>query len=266
MDDDTRQVARLLAESKNALAFTGAGISTESGIADFRSPGGIWSRYTPVYYQDFLASEEARRRYWQMKKEGYWEMRRARPNDGHYVLAAMEAAGRIAAVITQNIDGLHSDAGSRRVLELHGTSRHCVCVDCSQKHDPDAIQKRLEAGVEIPLCDHCGGFLKSATVAFGQSLPVEVLNEAFELSMSADLMLAIGSSLVVEPAASIPLQARQSGAHLVIINASPTPLDPLADVVIRESIGETLSKIARHMGLERNPSARSVERIHPPGN
>jgi NAD-dependent deacetylase len=255
MSDETQKVASLLEGSKRAVAFTGAGISTESGIADFRSPGGVWSKYTPVYYQDFLASEEARRRYWIMKKEGYWEMRRAKPNDGHHALAALEAAGKVIAVITQNIDGLHGDAGSRRILELHGTSRSCICVDCSKRHDPDLIQKRLESGVEIPLCDDCGGWLKSATVAFGQSLPADVLTESFELCMSTDLMLAIGSSLVVEPAASLPLQAKQTGAHLVIINRTETPLDSLADVVIRESIGKTLSQITRHMGLDQSPAS-----------
>jgi len=242
------KIAQLIAESKQAIAFTGAGISTESGIADFRSPGGVWSRYQPVLFRDFLSSEDARRQYWKMKKEGYYELKMAKPNDGHRSLARLEAAGKLIAVITQNIDGLHQDAGSRHVLELHGTSRYCLCLDCEARFDPDEIQKRLEAGVEIPLCDHCGGLIKSATISFGQSLPADVLTEAFDLSLSTDLVLALGSSLVVEPAASIPLQAKNNGAKLVIINRTETPLDGLADVTVHQPIGATLSQVAKHLG------------------
>lgn len=241
------RIAQLLGESKRAIAFTGAGISTESGIADFRSPGGIWSRYQPVFFRDFLNSEDARRQYWKMKKEGYYELKRAKPNDGHRALAFLEAAGNLIAVITQNIDGLHQEAGSRRVLELHGTSRYCLCLQCDARYDPDDIQKRLEAGEEIPICDQCGGLLKSATISYGQSLPADVLAEAFNLSMSTDLVLALGSSLVVEPAASIPLQAKNNGARLVIINQTETPLDGLADVVLHQSIGASLSQVVKHL-------------------
>src|SRR5438552_2092542 len=230
----TARIGRFFGESERAVAFTGAGISTESGIADFRSPGGVWSRDQPVLFQDFLASAAARRRYWQMKKEGYRELRSAKPNAGHRALARLESAGRLQAVITQNIDGLHQDAGSSRVLELHGTSRHCVCLGCDARYDPDLIQERLEAGVEIPLCDRCGAFLKSA----------------IDLCTGADLVLALGSSLVVEPAASLPLQAKQSGARLVIINRTETPLDDIADVVLRESIGESLTRVLGHLGLD----------------
>lgn len=250
MDSVTSQIAKFILEASRAVAFTGAGISTESGIPDFRSPGGVWSRYQPVLYQDFLASEEARRQYWKMKKEGYWEMRRAKPNRGHEALAALESAGKLVAVITQNIDGLHQDAGSRRVLELHGTGRHCVCVECNARYDPDAIQERLEAGEEIPLCEKCGGPLKSGTVSFGQPMPLDVMSEALDLCMSTDLILAIGSSLVVEPAASLPLEARFRGARLVIINKTETPLDRIADVVVRKPIGEMLTRVVRHLRLE----------------
>jgi NAD-dependent deacetylase len=244
------KIARLISESSRAIAFTGAGISTESGIADFRSPGGVWSKYQPVYFQDFLQDEDARRRYWKMKQEGYRELKMARPNEGHRALARLEAEGKLLAVITQNIDGLHQDAGSRRVLELHGTSRHCICLKCNARFDPDEIQASLEAGVEVPLCKHCGGLLKSATISFGQSLPADILTEAFDLSLSADLVLALGSSLVVEPAASIPLQAKNNGARLVIINHTETPLDRLADVVVNQSISATLSQVLKHMGYE----------------
>jgi NAD-dependent deacetylase len=257
--DDKAKIARYLRESRNAIAFTGAGISTESGIPDFRSPGGIWTRYKPVLFQDFLASDKARRRYWQMKKEGYHELRGAKPNAGHRALAQLEAAGRLTAVITQNIDGLHQDAGSGRVLELHGTSRHCVCLGCGARYDPDLVHERLEAGVEVPLCDTCGGFLKSATVSFGQPLPTDVLTEAVNLAMTTDLVLTLGTSLVVEPAASLPLQAKQNGARLVIVNQSETPLDAIADVVLRDSIGDSLTQVLQHLGLEPAPGADRQE-------
>jgi NAD-dependent deacetylase len=247
------KIAQLIMESRRAIAFTGAGVSTESGIADFRSPGGIWSKYQPVYYRDFLSSEEARRQYWKMKKEGYHELRMAKPNDGHRALARLEEAGKIIAIITQNIDGLHQDAGSRRVLELHGTSRWCLCLECNARFDPGAIQKQLEAGVEIPVCAHCGGLVKSATISFGQPLPADVLAEAFDLSMSTDLVLALGSSLVVEPAASIPLQAKNNRARLVIINNTETPLDRLADAVIHQPIGETLNQVMELLPRDSNP-------------
>jgi NAD-dependent deacetylase len=247
--DGIAKVVGYFLESKFAVAFTGAGISTESGISDFRSPGGVWTKYQPVYFQDFLASEDARRRYWQMRKEGYYEMKCAKPNDGHTALARLEAAGKIIAVITQNIDGLHQDAGSQRILELHGTNRYCICLKCGERFEADDIQERLEAGLEIPLCNGCGGFIKAATVSFGQSLPTDVLNEAFDLCANTDLMVAIGSSLVVEPAASLPLHAKQNGARLVIINRDETPLDSLADVVIHSSIGPGLKEITKQMGL-----------------
>jgi NAD-dependent deacetylase len=245
----TDTIAQYLSDARKAVAFTGAGVSTESGIPDFRSPGGVWSKYQPVLYQDFLASESARKRYWLMKKEGYRELRGAKPNAGHLALVTLEAAGKLAAVITQNIDGLHQDAGSRCVLELHGTSRSCVCLKCDARFDPDIIQERLEAGVEVPRCDKCNGLLKSATISFGQALPEHVLTQAIELCVETDLVLAIGSSLVVEPAASLPLQAKQNGARLVIINKTETPLDYLADIVVREPIGATLTQVVKQLGL-----------------
>ena len=252
------KIAQFLCESNRGIAFTGAGISTESGIADYRSPGGIWSKYKPVLFQDFLNSEEARRQYWKIRKDGYHEIKAAKPNDGHRALARLEAAGHIVAVITQNIDGLHQDAGSQRVLELHGTSRYCLCLQCKARFDPDEIQRRLESGVEIPLCDHCGGLLKPATISYGQPLPADVLAEAFDLSMSTDLVITLGSSLVVEPAASIPLQAKNNGARLVIVNNSETPLDGLADVVVHESIGQTLSQVVKRMGYDLQLAAETA--------
>ena len=244
------KIAQFLCESDRAIAFTGAGISTESGVADFRSPGGIWSRHKPVLFRDFLSSEDARRQYWEMKKDGYHELKAAKPNDGHRALARLEIEGDIIALITQNIDGLHQEAGSRRVLELHGTSRYCLCLQCEARFDSDEIHRRLQSGVEIPVCDDCGGLIKSATISFGQSLPASVLAAAFDLSMSTDLVIALGSSLVVEPAASIPLQAKNNGARLVIINQSETPLDGLADVVVHQSIGQILSQVVKRMGYD----------------
>jgi len=225
------KIAGYLSQSNKAVAFTGAGISTESGIPDFRSPGGVWSRYQPVLFQDFLTNGDARRQYWQMKKEAYRELKGAKPNAGHRALAALEAAGKLAAVIT------------------HGTSRYCICLKCDARYDPDLVQERLESGVEVPLCDKCGGLLKSATISFGQQLPQDVLSEALDLCLQTDLILAIGSSLVVEPAASLPLQAKQNGGRLVIINKTETPLDDLADVIVREPIGETLTQVVNRLGI-----------------
>ncbi len=242
-DSTAERVARLLHQSQRAVAFTGAGISTESGIPDFRSPGGIWAKYPQVMFQDFLASAESRRLYWLRRKEGYPDIRRAEPNAGHRALARLEAAGRLRAVITQNIDGLHQKAGSRRVLELHGNTHAIACLDCGRHFDTDAIQQRLEAGQCDFTCDTCGGLLKSATISFGQPLPREVLEEAIELCVSSDLVLTLGSSLVVEPAASLPLQARRNGARLVIVNLTATPLDSIADVVARDAIGPLLARV-----------------------
>ena len=238
-------VADRLAGAERAVAFTGAGISTESGISDFRSPGGVWSRYQPVYIDEFLASHEARLRHWQMKKEAYPEFAAARPNAGHQALAEMEKAGRLAAVITQNIDGLHEEAGSRKILELHGTGRYVDCLSCGKRWPSQVIFEQYKDRDDVPVCDECNGWLKPATVSFGQSLPQDALSEGYRLSAESDVFLAIGSSLVVEPAASLPAHAKQCGSFLVIINRDQTPLDNLADIVIRSPIGETLQAIAK---------------------
>jgi NAD-dependent deacetylase len=242
-------IARWLAESEHAVAFTGAGISTESGIPDFRSPGGIWTKYRTVYFQEFLASGEARLEYWRQKAEGHADFSRAEPNAGHQTLAAWEQAGRLQAVITQNIDGLHTRAGNRRVLELHGTAREISCLDCHARFPADELVALFQQAGTVPVCRECGSALmKHATISFGQQLPPEVLHEAFSLSRQADLFLAIGSSLVVEPAASLPVAAKESGARLVIINRDATPLDARADIVLHEPIGETLRAIDAAIG------------------
>jgi NAD-dependent deacetylase len=230
----------LVSEHGSVAAFTGAGVSTASGVPDFRSPGGIWSRYKPVPFQDFVLDPEARRQYWIYKKETYQDFADARPNAAHHALARMESAGRLRAVITQNIDGLHQDAGSETVLELHGTNRRVTCIRCAAMWPAAEIQARLLAGCEMPECDHCGGILKAATISFGQAMPADLLTEAFQIAADVDLMLVIGSSLVVHPAAGIPLAAAKAGARVVIINREPTPLDGLASVILREPIEEVL--------------------------
>jgi NAD-dependent deacetylase len=236
-------VARLLGEARSALVLTGAGISTESGIPDFRSPDGVWSKYRTVYFDEFLASAEARHEYWRQKCEMHTDFAAAQPNAGHHVLARWETAGRIRGVITQNIDGLHQLAGSRSVLELHGTARQAACLDCQARYDINPLVAKFFATNTVPDCPACGGRLKHATISFGQSLAPDVLMEATRWSREADLMLAIGSSLVVTPAADLPRIAKEHGARLIIINRDPTPLDSIADAVLRGSIGEMLTAI-----------------------
>jgi NAD-dependent deacetylase len=234
------QLARWLSDAAAAVAFTGAGISTESGIPDFRSPGGVWSRHRPVMFDEFVASREARARYWKMRVEVYRDFAGAQPNEGHFALAHLEGLKKLRAVVTQNIDGLHQIAGSRRVVELHGTARLVGCLGCHREWSPEIINARIVAGEEAPDCEFCGSPLKSRTISFGQAMPADAMAEAGLLSREADVYLAIGSSLVVEPAASLPRLAKQFGARLVIINRDGTPLDLFADLIIREPIGRTL--------------------------
>jgi len=241
------RVAGWLGEARQAVIFTGAGMSTESGIPDFRSPGGVWSKNEPVFYDQFLASAVARHEYWRQKSELADDFQRAQPNSGHLMIARWEQAGRVAAVITQNIDGLHQDAGSRRVLELHGTARWIECVDCHERFEPMPLIEAFRAAQAVPPCEACGGRLKSATISFGQALPTDVLESSIALSESSDLFLAIGSSLVVHPAAGLPEIARRAGAKLVIINREPTEQDAAADAVLHEPIGSTLARIGETM-------------------
>lgn len=242
---DNAAIAAWISRSARVVAFTGAGISTESGIPDFRSPGGVWSKYQPVYYQDFLDRAEARHEYWRQKCEAHAEFAAAKPNAGHAVLAQWEAAGRLQAVVTQNIDGLHQLAGNTQVLELHGTARYAKCLTCGAMFDIEPQVAQFLAIGRSPDCPSCGGHLKHATISFGQPLPPDVLREAFILSKRCDLFLAIGSSLVVHPAAMLPEVAKQHGAKLVILNRDETPLDYLADANVREPIGQALEAINR---------------------
>jgi len=244
-DSNVLQVAAMLGQSPRTVVFTGAGISTESGIPDFRSPGGVWARFQPVDFQDFLTSGTARHEHWRQKGALYPHFRDAQPNAGHLVLARWEACGVLSAVITQNIDGLHQAAGSRRVLELHGTARAIECLSCAARFEPESMIEEFLATDVVPDCPHCGGWLKTSTVSFGQTLPEQVLAESVELSRASNLFLAIGSSLVVEPAASLPIIAKRAGAKLVIVNRDPTDQDESADVVLRDSIGGVLTAIDR---------------------
>lgn len=238
-------LADWLQHSSRTVAFTGAGISTESGIPDFRSPGGVWSQSQPVYFDDFLRDRAARQEYWRQKSITHFEFERAKPNAGHCLLAEWQRTGMIFGVITQNIDGLHQEAGSRDVLELHGTARKVRCLTCAEEFAADPwVRQFLETGA-VPDCPKCGGLLKHATISFGQALDEETLAAARGMSGQCDLFLAIGSSLVVHPAAALPAFAKDCGARLVIINRDPTPLDALADLVIHEPIGATLTEVAR---------------------
>jgi len=242
-------VARWMHESNHTVIFTGAGISTESGIPDFRSPGGLWTRVQPVMFQDYVRSAESRLEYWHQKCSAFKEYSECGPNDGHKILAKWEADDRIDAVITQNIDGLHQDAGSKNVIELHGTLRAMRCLDdrCGAEFPPQPfIDDFLETEV-VPVCPKCGGLIKHATISFGQSMPEEEMQRAAELCLSCDLMFVLGSSLQVEPAASIPRLAQHHGARVVIINRDPTPQDGSAAAVFHEGIGATLTEIDRRL-------------------
>ena len=246
------KVSDWIRESRSAAVLTGAGISTESGIPDFRSPGGVWSKYRTVYYDQFLESADARHEYWRQKCEVHREFAEAEPNAGHEVLDRWEAAGRIRGVLTQNIDRLHQLGGSQRVLELHGTAREAACIDCRARYEINPLVEEFLAQNRVPECPVCGGRLKHATVSFGQMLPADVLLEANRWSHECDLFLAIGSSLVVTPAADLPRNAKHRGARLVIINRDPTPLNSVADAVLTTPIGETLAAIDAELQAHRS--------------
>ena len=248
--EKVEQLGDWLRQAHTVVAFTGAGVSTESGIPDFRSPGGVWSRYQPVYYDEFVRSREARTRYWKMRMEAYREFASAKPNAAHLALAEWERVGLLRGLITQNIDGLHQIAGSSNLIEIHGTARVVACITCGREWEPEVVHARIDAGEEAPDCEDCGAPLKSRTISFGQTMPAEEMARAHELAVATGrngkgqgLFLAIGSSLVVEPAASLPRVAAEHGARLVIITASATPLDSLAHLVINAPIGQTLAAV-----------------------
>jgi NAD-dependent deacetylase len=239
----TERLRNLIAASRQTVAFTGAGISTESGIPDFRSPGGVWSRHKPIYFNDFMASEAKRREYWRLKFLVDRDIREAKPNAGHLAVAKLVRSGKVGYVITQNVDGLHQASGipEERVIELHGNTTYAACLDCGQRFELGPIRAAFERDERLPVCDRCHGIVKTATVSFGQAMPPDAMRRAQEASLACDLFLAVGSSLVVYPAAGFPELARRNGARLIILNRDPTPLDALADIVLNAEIGPTLS-------------------------
>jgi NAD-dependent deacetylase len=253
VDAVARSVADHLTSARAAVIFTGAGVSTESGIPDFRSPGGVWSRRKPVLFDEYLRDPEARLEYWRQRAETHVGFAAAKPNVAHRAFARWESTGRIRGIITQNIDGLHQLAGSKNVLELHGTAREVACLDCAARYDAERMLREFQESETVPRCPKCGGLTKHATISFGQSLSPIVLQTAMRWSREADVFLAIGSSLVVTPAAELPVLAKKSGARLIILNREPTPLDGIADDVIRDSIGEFVQQIDGFVASPRAP-------------
>ncbi len=236
-----------LQECERAVVFTGAGISTESGIPDFRSPGGIWTRMKPIMFEDFTRSEEMRIESWKRKFAMDAELGKAQPNKGHQAIATLVGQGVVSHVITQNIDNLHQDSGvpAAKVVELHGNSTYAKCLDCGARYELAEIKQQFTASREAmsPRCDICGGYVKSATISFGQAMPEPEMQRAQDAVAGCDLFLAIGSSLQVYPAAGFPVLASQQGAKLVILNREATDLDDIADLVLHQEIGDTLASI-----------------------
>ena len=242
--DDIELLRELIGSAQRIVAFTGAGISTESGIPDFRSPGGIWTRYKPIYFDDFMASNEMRRESWRRKFATDETMLKAEPNAGHRALANLVEQGRISAIITQNIDGLHQRSGvpDSKVIELHGNATYASCLDCGHRHELEPIRKAFLGSGKLPLCVKCDGIVKTATISFGQAMPEIPMARAQDQTMSCDLFIVLGSSLVVYPAAGFPRIAKRKGAKLVILNRDPTDQDEDADVVVHAEIGPTMSR------------------------
>lgn len=246
MEEHIDKVSNLIINSNTIVVFTGAGVSTESGIPDFRSPGGLWDKYDPndFLYQKFLTSEKSREKYWKMNSELYSMLIAANPNNAHYAIVDLHTMGKLDCVITQNVDNLHQKAGlpDEKVIELHGTNVRVNCLHCKKRYSREEIQKRLEKRVKVPYCDACGGILKPATISFGQPMPFEETKEAETRSRLSDLFIVIGSSLVVQPAALMPLYATEGGAKLVIINMENTPYDRNADLILYGKAGELMER------------------------
>jgi NAD-dependent deacetylase len=234
----------MIAEASRILVFSGAGISTESGVPDFRSPGGVWSRMKPIYFQDFVASEARRREAWTRAFSGAAGWTGAKPNAGHLAVARLVDAGRCFVVITQNVDNLHQDSGvpPDKVIELHGNASYATCLECGLRHElADLRAPFFEAGV-IPACRACGAIVKTATISFGQPMPQIAMARAEAAAGDCDLFLVLGSSLVVYPAAALPLEARRAGARLAIVNREPTDHDPFADLVLHDELGPAMTE------------------------
>jgi NAD-dependent deacetylase len=243
--DELDTLARLIADARRMVAFTGAGISTESGIPDFRSPGGIWTKYKPIDFGEFISSEEARRESWRRKFATDEVMSKATPNAGHRALSRLVEQGRMSAIITQNVDGLHQASGvpNEKVIELHGNSTYASCLDCAERYELEAIRVPFQRDGTLPECGKCGGLVKTATISFGQSMPEIPMMRAQAETLACDLMLMLGSSLVVYPAAGFPMMAKRNGAKLVIINRDPTDQDRTADLVLHREIGPTMGRV-----------------------
>ncbi len=244
-EDKANRLLDMVIAARRVVAFTGAGISTESGIPDFRSPGGLWATNTPVEFGDFVSSAEMRKEAWRRKFAIDDATAGVRPNRGHDALAHLVQIGKMTTVITQNIDNLHQDSGipASHVVELHGNGTYARCLDCSARHELIWVREEFESTGEPPDCPACGGMVKSATVSFGQSMPEHEMWRAEAATLDCDLFLAIGSSLVVYPAAGFPLLAKRNGARLVIVNREPTDLDAYADLVIAGEIGDVLEPL-----------------------
>jgi NAD-dependent deacetylase len=238
------ELARMIAEARRVVVFTGAGISTESGVPDFRSPGGVWSKMKPIYFQDFVASEERRREAWTRAFTGKAGWVGAKPNAGHMAVARLVHKGKASSVITQNVDNLHQDSGvpEDRVIELHGNASYATCLECGLRHELADLKAAFMERDEIPACRACGGLVKTATISFGQSMPEGPMARAAEETMACDLFLVLGSSLVVFPAASFPLIAKRNGARLAIVNREPTEQDAYADLVLNDEIGPAMTE------------------------
>jgi NAD-dependent deacetylase len=240
------QMRGLIENARCVLPFTGAGISTECGIPDFRSPGGLWTQNKPIPFDEFVASREARVESWRRRFAMQDSFGDAQPGRGHRALASLYRRGKVPAVVTQNIDNLHQASGipAADVVELHGNTTYALCLDCERRYEIPEVRARFDAGHALD-CD-CGGFIKTATISFGQAMPEEAMSRAEELTKRCDLFLAAGSSLVVWPAAGFPLMAKRNGAPLVIVNREPTEFDDIADLVIRHDIGDVLAPFITH--------------------
>jgi NAD-dependent deacetylase len=241
---DRAALGRMIEAARQVVAFTGAGMSTESGVPDFRSPGGVWSRMKPILFQDFLAKEESRREAWGRAFSGAAGWTGAAPNSGHFALAGLMAAGKLSHIITQNVDGLHQAAGAPRdlVIELHGNASYAVCLTCHLRHELEDLRGPFLEQGKIPVCRACGGLVKTATISFGQPMPADLMARAEAAALDCDLFLVLGSSLKVYPAAGLPLMAKRHGATLVIVNREPTDQDRFADLVLHDEIGATLGE------------------------
>ena len=244
MTEEIQQLAGLIDAARRVVVFTGAGISTESGIPDFRSPNGIWSKNTPIYFDEYIQSADARIEAWRRKFEIDKDMIGAEPNRGHRAVAKLVRTGKVSAVITQNIDGLHQESGvaDEQMIELHGNGTYATCLTCATRYELEPIKAAFQSDGALPECRFCAGIVKTATISFGQAMPEGPMERAQDKTLASDLFLAIGSSLVVYPAAGFPAMAKRNGAKLVILNREPTDLDEIADTVLNREIGPTLGE------------------------